>query len=49
MLFALVHFAVDARKWFEGPRVNVEHLIHTDGIESAGPGTDTVDCVVDKS
>lgn len=28
MLLALIWFAVDARKWFKGPRVNLEHLMH---------------------
>lgn len=28
MFIALVWFAVDARKWFKGPRVNLEHLMH---------------------
>lgn len=48
MLFALAYYVVDARKWFKGPRVNIEHLIHTDGIESAGSATDTVDPVAEK-
>ncbi|KAE9371918.1 amino acid transporter-like protein [Stipitochalara longipes BDJ] len=48
MLFALVYYAVDARKWFKGPRVNVEHLIHTTVTESAGSGTDTADQVTEK-
>ncbi|KAK4503849.1 hypothetical protein PRZ48_004764 [Zasmidium cellare] len=26
MLIAMVWYAVDARKWFKGPRINVEHL-----------------------
>lgn len=28
MLIALTYYAVDARKWFKGPRVNLEHRIH---------------------
>jgi amino acid transporter len=28
MGFALVWYAVDARKWFKGPKIDVEHLIH---------------------
>ncbi|KAM3077222.1 hypothetical protein ACMFMF_005131 [Clarireedia jacksonii] len=28
MLLALIWYAVDARKWFKGPKINVEHLIH---------------------
>ena len=37
MSLALLWYAIDARKWFKGPRINVEHLIHTkviDGQES---------------
>lgn len=28
MTLALAWYAVDARKWFKGPKVNVEHIIH---------------------
>ena len=28
MSFSLLYYAIDARKWFKGPRVNIEHLIH---------------------
>jgi hypothetical protein len=28
MSLALLWYAVDARKWFKGPKINVEHLIH---------------------
>ena len=28
MALALLWYAVDARKWFKGPKINVEHLIH---------------------
>ena len=27
MLFALMYYAVSGRKWFKGPRVNVEHVL----------------------
>ena len=27
MLFALLWFAIDARKWFKGPRVNAKHAM----------------------
>ncbi|KAN0096872.1 amino acid transporter-like protein [Hyaloscypha variabilis] len=43
MLFALVYYAIGVHKWFRGPRVNVEHLIHSEGTESAGSRTDTAD------
>lgn len=28
MSFALLWYAIDARKWFKGPKINVEHIIH---------------------
>ncbi|CAK7210153.1 GABA/polyamine transporter [Sporothrix bragantina] len=28
MLFAIIWFFVDARKWFKGPKVNIVHMIH---------------------
>ncbi|KAB8290052.1 hypothetical protein EYC80_010378 [Monilinia laxa] len=34
MSLAMVWYAVSARKWFKGPRINVEHLIHGDGTEA---------------
>ena len=33
MALALLWYAVDARKWFKGPKINVEHLIHTQVID----------------
>jgi len=33
MFLALLWYAVDGRKWFKGPKINVEHLIHTKVIE----------------
>lgn len=33
MFLALLWYAVDARHWFKGPRINVEHLIHTQAVE----------------
>lgn len=27
MVLAMFWYAVDARRWFRGPRVNVEHLV----------------------
>lgn len=35
MSLAMVWYTVSARKWFKGPRINVEHLIHGDGVEAA--------------
>jgi hypothetical protein len=28
MGFALIYYAVSGRKWFKGPRINVDHIIH---------------------
>lgn len=33
MFLALMWYAIDARKWFKGPRINVEHLIHVPVVE----------------
>jgi amino acid transporter len=42
MFGALVWWVVDARKWFKGPRVNLEHLMHgreDQAAEIAGQGS----------
>jgi hypothetical protein len=28
MFLSLLWYAVDARRWFKGPRLNLEHMIH---------------------
>ncbi|KAK4952720.1 hypothetical protein LTR10_009527 [Elasticomyces elasticus] len=33
MSLALLWYAMDARKWFKGPRINVEHLIHGQEVD----------------
>lgn len=33
MTLALLWYAIDARKWFKGPKINVEHLLHTQALE----------------
>lgn len=39
MMFALLYYAFSARKWFTGPRVNIEHVIHgTTTSDSDSPG-----------
>lgn len=44
MSLALLWYAVDARKWFKGPKVNVEHLIHTRTLDGEhGSGSDRAD------
>ncbi|KAK3073910.1 hypothetical protein LTR53_004092 [Teratosphaeriaceae sp. CCFEE 6253] len=40
MIFALLWYAIDARKWFKGPRINVEHIIH-------GQDADKVEAIMD--
>ncbi|KAH8654070.1 amino acid transporter-like protein [Tricladium varicosporioides] len=34
MFLSLVWYAIDARKWFKGPKINVEHLIHVPVFEA---------------
>lgn len=43
MFIALVWFAVDARKWFKGPRVNIEHLMHGREEQAAQLGGGTIE------
>jgi hypothetical protein len=45
MSLALLWYAVDARKWFKGPRINVEHLIHMQTIEGDASGSDRAEQV----
>jgi len=45
MALSLLWYAVDARRWFKGPKINVEHLIHARGAEvegDAGSGSEHV-------
>ena len=35
MLFALSWYAVSGRKWFKGPKVNVEHVLNETAVERA--------------
>ncbi|KAK9414300.1 putative Amino-acid permease [Seiridium unicorne] len=42
MLFVIIWFVVDARKWFKGPKINIEHhMLHQD--LSAHPGVVGID------
>ena len=36
MLVALLWFAVDARKWYKGPRVNAKHAMNGQVIKEIG-------------
>lgn len=38
MSLALIWYAVDARKWFKGPKINVEHLLESRAVERSGSG-----------
>ena len=33
MFLSLLWYAVNARKWFRGPRINVEHLMYGEARE----------------
>ena len=33
MSLALLWYAVSARKWFKGPKINVQHTIHGQDVE----------------
>lgn len=35
MSLALLWYAVDARKWYKGPKINVEHLVNGSVLESS--------------
>ncbi len=43
-MFSVIYYAVDARKWFKGPRVNVKHLIHGETLkgEMQGSGSNVI-------
>ncbi|MCJ1478073.1 hypothetical protein MMC13_006748 [Lambiella insularis] len=41
MSLALLWYAIDARKWFKGPKINVEHLIHGHVLEGQGSDLET--------
>ncbi|ODV89773.1 hypothetical protein CANCADRAFT_46176 [Tortispora caseinolytica NRRL Y-17796] len=40
MGLAIVWFIIDARKWFRGPKVNIEDSMHSIVIEGEGPSED---------
>ncbi|RFU35424.1 hypothetical protein B7463_g894, partial [Scytalidium lignicola] len=48
MLFAIVYYVVDARKWFKGPRVNVDHRIYEEPMVGTGSGSENIEQVVEK-
>ncbi|CZR56471.1 probable UGA4 GABA permease-also involved in delta-aminolevulinate transport [Phialocephala subalpina] len=48
MLLAMTWYAVDARKWFKGPKINVEHLIGGRVLVGEGSGSEVREVVVGK-
>lgn len=46
MSLAMLWYAVDARKWFKGPKINVEHLIHTQVIDGQEKNLDPTEEVM---
>ncbi len=42
MFLALLWYAIDARKWFKGPKINVEHIIHGQALDDQGPLTEEI-------
>ncbi|TEY61240.1 hypothetical protein BOTCAL_0172g00160 [Botryotinia calthae] len=48
MTLAMCWYAISARKWFKGPKINVEHLIHGDGSEDGSRAEETEKDVVRK-
>ena len=45
MTLALLWYAIDARKWFKGPKINVEHLIHRQTIEGEAVESENQDAL----
>ena len=43
MLAVLVWWFVDARRWFKGPKINVEHVVHGVTVEGVDPSSKSVD------
>lgn len=48
MALALLWYAIDARRWFKGPKINVEHLIHTQSLEGQGVESEKQDVLYAK-
>ncbi|KAM0152911.1 hypothetical protein ACHAQE_007882 [Botrytis cinerea] len=48
MTLAMCWYAISARKWFKGPKINVEHLIHGDGSGNGSRIGGTGNTVVEK-
>jgi hypothetical protein len=49
MGFALIYYAVSGRKWFKGPRINVEHIIHGVATDGESPSNGSSERVAEKA
>ncbi|TGO67810.1 hypothetical protein BOTNAR_0035g00190 [Botryotinia narcissicola] len=48
MTLAMFWYAISARKWFKGPKINVEHMIHRDGSGNGSRTGEMDDAIVEK-
>lgn len=48
MTLAMCWYAISARKWFKGPKINVEHMIHRDGSGNGSRNEEMDNAVVEK-
>ncbi|TGO12640.1 hypothetical protein BTUL_0085g00350 [Botrytis tulipae] len=48
MSLAMCWYAISARKWFKGPKINVEHMIHRDASGNGSRTGEMDDAVVEK-
>ncbi|KAI0011365.1 amino acid transporter [Xylariaceae sp. FL0662B] len=51
MFFVIIWFLVDARKWFKGPKINIEHhMLHQDlvGVEGVEPTPTSKDTDIER-
>jgi len=46
MFLALLWYAIDARKWFKGPKINVEHMTNLNTLEDR---SDSVEQIPEKT
>ncbi|KAF7916404.1 uncharacterized protein EAE98_010704 [Botrytis deweyae] len=48
MTLAMCWYAISARKWFKGPKINVEHMLHRDGSANGSRNGEMDDAIVGK-
>ncbi|KAF5875669.1 putative amino acid permease protein [Botrytis fragariae] len=48
MTLAMCWYAISARKWFKGPKINVEHMIHKDGSGNGSRNAEMDNAIVGK-